>query len=118
MAYYDRDTYKIIGSKSGTTNAAGHVFIATAADYEGHELICAYFGNVSKESTFASIRSLFDYAFNNYKKGKLTLTPSNYDVRSSTSLLSSAERRSVCTKQGNYKKTAWNNARSNWFFKR
>ena len=30
-----------------------------------------------------------------------------------TSLLSSAERRSVCTKQGNYKKTAWNNARSN-----
>ena len=24
MAYYDRDTYKIIGSKSGTTNAAGH----------------------------------------------------------------------------------------------
>ena len=83
MAYYDRDTYKIIGSKSGTTNAAGHVFIATAADYEGHELICAYFGNVSKESTFASIRSLFDYAFNNYKKGKLTLTPSNYDVRSS-----------------------------------
>ena len=36
MAYYDRDTYKIIGSKSGTTNAAGHVFIATAADYEGH----------------------------------------------------------------------------------
>lgn len=28
MAYYDRDTYKIIGSKSGTTNAAGHVFIA------------------------------------------------------------------------------------------
>lgn len=83
MAYYDHDTYKIIGSKSGTTNAAGHVFIATATDNAGHELICAYFGNVSKESTFASIRSLFDYAFNNYKKGKITLTPSNYDVRSS-----------------------------------
>ena len=70
-------------SKSGTTNAAGHVFIATATDDEGHELICAYFGNVSKESTFASIRSLFDYAFKSYKKGKITLTPSNYDVRSS-----------------------------------
>lgn len=83
MAYYDHDAYKIIGSKSGTTNAAGHVFIATATDKEGHELICAYFGNVSKESTFASIRSLFDYTFNNYKKGKITLTPSNYDVRSS-----------------------------------
>ncbi len=83
MAYYDHDKYKIIGSKSGTTNAAGHVFIATATDKAGHELICAYFGNVSKESTFASIRSLFDYAFNNYKKGKLALTSSNYDVRSS-----------------------------------
>ena len=83
MAYYNHDAYKIIGSKSGTTNAAGHVFIATAIDNEGHELICAYFGNVSKESTFASIRRLFDYAFNNYKKGKLTLTSSNYDVRSS-----------------------------------
>lgn len=83
MAYYDHDAYKVIGSKSGTTNAAGHVFIATATDNEGHELICAYFGNVSKESTFASIRSLFDYTFKNYKKGKITLTPSNYDVRSS-----------------------------------
>ena len=38
---------------------------------------------MSKESTFASIRSLFDYAFKSYKKGKITLTPSNYDVRSS-----------------------------------
>ncbi len=83
MAYYDHDAYKVIGSKSGTTNAAGHVFIATATDKEGHEVICAYFGNVSKESTFASIRSLFDYAFKSYKQGKLTLTPGNYDVRSS-----------------------------------
>lgn len=83
MAYYNHDEYKIIGSKSGTTNAAGHVFIATATDEEGHEVICAYFGNVSKESTFASIRSLFDYTFKNYKKGKIALTSSNYDVRSS-----------------------------------
>lgn len=34
MAYYDHDAYKVIGSKSGTTNAAGHVFIATATDDE------------------------------------------------------------------------------------
>ena len=54
--YYDRDTYKIIGSKSGTTNAAGHVFIATAADYEGHELICAYFGNAVNSTRFYCIR--------------------------------------------------------------
>lgn len=81
MAYYDHDSYKIIGSKSGTTNAAGHVFIATAVDDEGHELICAYFGNVSKESTFSSIRSLLDYAFKKYRSGEISLSQSNYDVR-------------------------------------
>ncbi|MDO5146076.1 MAG: serine hydrolase [Eubacteriales bacterium] len=83
MSYYDKKKYKIIGSKSGTTNAAGHVFIATAIDKEGHEVICAYFGKVSKESTFSSIRKLLDYTFDNYKKGNLTLTKSNYDVRCS-----------------------------------
>lgn len=86
MAYYDKDTYKIIGSKSGTTNAAGHVFIATAVDKKGHEVICAYFGNVSKESTFSSIRKLFDYTFKKYKNGKLDLVKSNYDVRCSNEL--------------------------------
>lgn len=86
MADYSRNQYKIIGSKSGTTNAAGHVFIATAVDQEGHEVICAYFGNVSKESTFASIRKLLDYTFEKAKKGKITLTPSNYDVRCSKEL--------------------------------
>ena len=78
---YDTDRYKIIGSKTGTTNAAGHVFIATAVDDKGHEVICAYFGNVSKESTFNSIRSLLDFTFKKYKEGKLTLTNGAYDVR-------------------------------------
>lgn len=81
MAYYDEDKYTIIGSKSGTTNAAGDVFIATAMDDEGHEVICAYFGNVSKDSTFTSIRRLLDYTFEKYEDGKLQLTPSNYDIR-------------------------------------
>lgn len=86
MASYSKSKYRIIGSKSGTTNAAGHVFIATAVDDEGHEVICAYFGNVSKESTFSSIRKLLDYTFKKYEKGKLTLTKSNYDVRYSADL--------------------------------
>lgn len=86
MAYYDEDKYKIIGSKSGTTNAAGDVFIATAVDDEGHEVICAYFGNVSKASTFSSIRKLLDYTFKKYENGKLQLTSSNYDVRCSDDL--------------------------------
>lgn len=86
MASYDEDEYTIIGSKSGTTNAAGDVFIATAVDDEGHEVICAYFGNVSKESTFSSIRKLLDYTFKKYENGKLQLTSGNYDVRCSDDL--------------------------------
>ena len=86
MASYSKNKYRIIGSKSGTTNAAGHVFIATAVDDEGHEVICAYFGNVSKESTFSYIRKLLDYTFKKYEKGELNLTKSNYDVRYSADL--------------------------------
>ncbi len=86
LASYDEDEYTIIGSKSGTTNAAGDVFIATAVDDEGHEVICAYFGNVSKESTFSSIKKLFDYTFKKYRNGKLQLTSGNYDVRCSDDL--------------------------------
>lgn len=82
-AYYDSRKYKVIGTKSGTTNAAGHVYIATAMDKEGHEVICSFFGNQTTEYTFESIRRLFDYTFAQYKKGKLKLTPSGYDVRCS-----------------------------------
>ena len=82
-ASYSKNRYKIIGSKSGTTNAAGHVYIATATDKKGHEVICAYFGNVSQESTFASIRELLDYTFKQYDKGNLTLTGKCDDVRAS-----------------------------------
>lgn len=83
MFPYNKKRYKIIGSKSGTTNAAGHVFIATAIDDEGHEVICAYFGDISKESTFAGIRKLLNYTFKQYDKGKLALTGNSLDVRAS-----------------------------------
>ena len=86
MISYDTDLYRVIGSKSGTTNAAGHVFIATAMDSEGHEVICAFFGNVSKESTFRSIRSLYNYTFKKIKEGKLKVSKSNFDIRYSSGL--------------------------------
>lgn len=78
---YNDEYFTIIGSKTGTTNAAGHVFIATAIDDEGHELICSYFGKESKESTFRWINSLLTRAFKAYKKGDLTLTKGAYNVR-------------------------------------
>lgn len=78
---YNSKYFKIIGSKTGTTNAAGHVFIATAIDSEGHELICSYFGKESKNSTFKWINYLLTMAFKEYKKGHLTLTKGAYNIR-------------------------------------
>lgn len=78
---YNKKYFKIIGSKTGTTNAAGYVFIATAVDSEGHELICSYFGKESKNSTFKWINYLLTQAFKEYKKGHLTLTKGAYNVR-------------------------------------
>lgn len=78
---YSRGLYTIIGSKTGTTNAAGHVFVATARDEEGHEVICAFWGNVSTKKTFQDIRKLLDYTFRSEQNGSLKLSNGFYDLR-------------------------------------
>lgn len=91
---YNKKMYTIIGSKTGQTTAAGNVFIATAVDKEGHELICAYFGKDTKEQTFRWIDNLLTYAFKNYKEGKLTLSKGAYNARyhpGSTSIIRSMD---------------------------
>ncbi len=70
---YDKSLYQVIGTKSGTTNAAGHVFIATAVDDKGHEVICAYFGKESTTQLFTDIRLLFNKVFLAQKNGKISL---------------------------------------------
>lgn len=70
---YDKSLYQVIGTKSGTTNAAGHVFIATAVDKKGHRVICAYFGKESTTQLFADIRSLFNKVFRAQKNGNISL---------------------------------------------
>lgn len=73
---YRTDLYTIIGSKTGTTRAAGHVLIAAARDAEGHEVICAFFGKGTASSTYADIRKLLDYIFS----GNRELSPGFYDL--------------------------------------
>lgn len=58
--------YKIIGSKTGTTRAAGHCLVATAVDEEGNTVICAFYGNGGYERLYKDIRKLLDYAFARY----------------------------------------------------
>lgn len=70
---YPKSKYTIIGSKSGTTNAAGHVFSATANDNKGHEVICVYMGRKSNKATFEDIRKIFNTVFDEQKNGKIDL---------------------------------------------
>lgn len=74
-------TYEIIGSKTGTTSAAGHVLIATARDKEGHEIVCAYFGGNSSAELYGGIEALLDYAFKQHAEGKTKLALGFWDTR-------------------------------------
>ncbi len=58
--------YRIIGSKTGTTRAAGHALVATAVDTSGHEVICAFYGKADSERMYRDIKKLLDYAFSQY----------------------------------------------------
>lgn len=71
---YDKDLYQVIGTKTGTTTAAGHVFIATAIDTEGHKVICAYYSKESTTQLFYDIRKLLDKVFHAQENGKIILT--------------------------------------------
>lgn len=71
---YSEDLYTIIGSKTGTTNAAGYVFSATAIDKEGREVICTYMGKQSKAQTFEDIRKLLDAVYEAQKANEVTLS--------------------------------------------
>lgn len=59
--------YTIIGSKTGTTRAAGRALVATAKDDEGHEVICAFYGKGTHKRLYKDVKKLFDYAFAQYE---------------------------------------------------
>ena len=57
--------YTIIGSKTGTTNAAGHALVATARSADGREVICAFYGNSTHKRLYKDVKKLLDFAFAN-----------------------------------------------------
>lgn len=71
---YSSAMYRIIGSKTGTTKAAGYVFSATAIDQEGREVICAYMGRKSSDDTFKDIKNVLDKVYSANKKSKLNIS--------------------------------------------
>lgn len=55
--------YEIIGSKTGTTRAAGHCLVCTARDAKGREVICAFYGRGDYKRLYKDVRKLMDYAY-------------------------------------------------------
>lgn len=64
--YYPKDRYKIIGTKTGYTDAAGYVLSTTARDKNGREVICAFFGKSSLSRMYQDIEKLLTYTYKNY----------------------------------------------------
>lgn len=79
---YSKNLFKIIGSKTGTTDRAGYALTATAKDSTGREVICTFFGKSTRTQMFVDINKLLTYTFNNYKS---KLEKSFYDIRYSSS---------------------------------
>ncbi len=81
LASYAPKGYQVIGTKTGTTRAAGSVLITTAKDSNGHEIICAFFGNRSHDQMYRDIRSLLQFTFQQHKNSSIHLTKGYWDVR-------------------------------------
>lgn len=52
---YQNDSYKIIGTKTGSTNAAGYALSTTAIDNKGREIVCTFFGNGTISQMYENI---------------------------------------------------------------
>lgn len=78
--YWSTD-YQVIGTKTGTTNAAGKCLIATAMDADGHELIAAVFGAADRAELYQDVKLLLDQAFLEVQEGDLTAASTFLDTR-------------------------------------
>ena len=78
---YNHNLFQMIGGKTGTTRAAGSVLITSAKDKNGHEIICAFFGNKSHAEMYSDIKKLLNYTFKQGKAGKLSWKKGFWDVR-------------------------------------
>ncbi len=60
---YCSDYFKAIGTKSGSTDAAGSCYVATVINDEGKKYICAYFGGTSKDVVFREMTTFLEYTY-------------------------------------------------------
>lgn len=82
---YADNLFTVIGSKTGTTDKAGFALTTTAKDNEGREVICAFFGNSTRNKMYKDINRLLINIYTNHKdelqKGILNIRyPSVKDI--------------------------------------
>ena len=74
---YDKNLFTIVGSKTGTTRAAGNVFAGTAVDKAGHKVISVYMGKDSSEARFSDTNLILRAIFQAVKDGVIPLRTEN-----------------------------------------
>ena len=63
--WYPSNLYTIIGTKTGSTNAAGYLLSATSVDANGREIICMFSGNSTRDKMYSDMEKLLTYTYNN-----------------------------------------------------
>ena len=64
---YPHENFEVLGTKSGSTKAAGKCQVITAKGKDGRKLICCYFGAPSRDVMFKEITALLDYCYEKYE---------------------------------------------------
>lgn len=77
---YSKNMYTVIGTKSGTTKAAGSVFAATAIDKKGREVICVYMGKETSKNTFQDIRKILDTVYQAQADDEIALSVGRQEI--------------------------------------
>ncbi len=77
---YSKNMYTVIGTKSGTTKAAGSVFAATAIDKKGREVICVYMGKETSTNTFQDIRKILNTVYQAQADDDIALSTGRQEI--------------------------------------
>lgn len=77
---YPTDLYTVIGTKTGTTQAAGKTLIATATDGK-HEIIFLTYSNPNAEVMYTSAQKALTYIFTQNKQDKIKLAEASSGIQ-------------------------------------
>jgi D-alanyl-D-alanine carboxypeptidase len=63
---FSKNGIRILGGKTGYTEAAKYCFVGSFVDKNGHEIITSVLGGDSKNARFSETKKLAEWVFENY----------------------------------------------------